>query len=154
MEKLAWGGIASGLGAHLSLIMPSVKQKMQLGCSFVECLLLGESASASGQWDAILLEFCGSGRRAEARLDWSTRRIILEAKGLSRGMFVGARNRGPAPIVSHGPHRFAKSFHAHKQARKNRFSFEEGNFVKSSIRLLARTINIRTSERLKRSVKS
>ena len=60
----------------------------------------------------------------------------------------------PAPIAAGRIKRFASSFHAHKQARKNRFSLEEASFVKSSIRSLISMINVRTSERLKRSVRS
>ena len=42
----------------------------------------------------------------------------------------------PSPIGGHRLQRFASSFHAQRQARKNRFSFEEGDFVKFSIRFL------------------
>ena len=38
--------------------------------------------------------------------------------------------------VGHQPQRFASSFHANKQARKNRFSFVAGRLMKASIRFL------------------
>jgi hypothetical protein len=54
----------------------------------------------------------------------------------------------------HDPQRFASSLHAHKQARKNRFSFEAASSLKFSLKSLTCVISARTSERLKRSVRS
>jgi hypothetical protein len=47
-------------------------------------------------------------------------------------------------------YRFARSFQAQRQARKNRFSVEDGKLMKSSIRFLTCMMSIRTSDRLSR----
>jgi hypothetical protein len=50
--------------------------------------------------------------------------------------------------------RFARSFHAQRQARKKRFSLEDASCVKAWIRRFTVLIKDSTSDRLNRSVKS